>query len=88
MFEFAWSQLRDLGSGNEGENDVGGEPLLKMALNAQGMCGVDEDAGMLGRDDRLNDGGKIIYIGESLYTKEDVVEATGLSGSVFGCSND
>jgi hypothetical protein len=44
---------------------------------------------MLWRDNRLNDVGDIIYIGECLDAKEDVVE--GLLGRLcgfFGCFDD
>jgi hypothetical protein len=53
------------------------------------MCRVHEDAGVLWRDDRLDDVGDIIYIGECLDAKEDVIK--GLLGGVcgiFGCSDD
>jgi hypothetical protein len=38
------------------------------------MCRVHEDAGVLWRDDRLNNVGDIIYVGECLDAKEDVVK--------------
>ena len=49
------------------------------------MCGVHKDAGVLGRDDRLDDVGDIVYIGEGLDAEENVVEwLFGRMCSVFG----
>jgi hypothetical protein len=53
------------------------------------MRRVHKDAGVLWRDDRLDDVGDIVYIGKCLDAKEDVVK--GLLGGVCGlfrCSDD
>lgn len=44
---------------------------------------------MLRGDDRLDDVGDIVYIGEGLDAEEDVVERLlGRMGGIFGCADD
>jgi hypothetical protein len=44
---------------------------------------------MLGRNDRLDDVGDIVYIRKGFYAEEDVVERLfGRMGGIFGCSDD
>jgi hypothetical protein len=38
------------------------------------VCGIDEYAGVLRRDDRFDDIGDIIYIGKGLDAEENIVE--------------
>lgn len=38
------------------------------------MGGVDEDAGVLGRNDGVNDSGEVVDIGEGLDAEDDIVE--------------
>lgn len=38
------------------------------------MGGIDEDAGVLRCDDRLDYGGKVVDVGQCFYTKEDIVK--------------
>jgi hypothetical protein len=53
------------------------------------MCRVHKDAGVLWGDDRLDDIGNIIYIRESLYAEEDIVERLlGRMGGIFRSSDD
>jgi hypothetical protein len=53
------------------------------------MCGVHKDAGVLGRDNRLDDVGDIVYVRKSFYAKEDIIKGLfGRMGSIFGGSND
>lgn len=73
MLELASAQLRKLGASNEGKNDVCRESLLKVRLDAEGVCCVDQDACVLRSDDGLNDRGKVIHVWESLDAQEDVV---------------
>jgi hypothetical protein len=46
------------------------------------MCRVHKDAGVLWRDDRLDDVGDVIYVREGFDAEEDVVE--GLLGRLCG----
>lgn len=44
---------------------------------------------MLRRDDRLNDVGNIVYIGQGFYAKEDVVKwLLGRMRGIFGSADD
>jgi hypothetical protein len=44
---------------------------------------------MLRRDDRLDDVGNIVYIGQGFYAKEDVVKwLLGRMGGIFGSADD
>jgi hypothetical protein len=53
------------------------------------MCGVHKDAGVLGRDNRLDDVGDIVYVRKSFYAKEDIIKGLfGRMGGIFGGSND
>ena len=53
------------------------------------MCGVHKDAGVLGRDDRLDDVGNIVYIGQGFYAKENIVKGLlGRMGGIFGSADD
>lgn len=67
MLKLALAQLGELGAGDERQDDVCGEAFLERGFDAQGVCGVDEDAGMLGGDDGIDDGGEIVDIGKSFY---------------------
>lgn len=53
------------------------------------MCGVHKDAGVLGRDNRLDDVGDIVYVRKSFYAKEDIIKGLfGRMGGILGGSND
>ena len=44
---------------------------------------------MLGRDDRLDDVGDIVYVREGFYAEEDIVKGLlGRMGGVFGCADN
>jgi hypothetical protein len=44
---------------------------------------------VLGRDDRLDDVGDIVYVRESFYAEEDIVKGLlGRMGGIFGGAND
>ena len=57
VFKLAGTGLRDLNAGDERQNHVCWKALLEMGLDANGVCGIHEDAGVLRSDDRLDDGG-------------------------------
>ena len=73
MLKIAGAQLGELGTGNERKNHVCRKSLLEIRLDAKRVCCVDQDACMLRSDDRLNDGGNVVNVGESLDAQEDVV---------------
>lgn len=52
------------------------------------MGGVNEDAGVLGGNDRFDDRSQIINIWQSFDTKQDVVESGFAARSILGCSNN
>lgn len=74
MFELAWSGLSYFSPRDERENDICGESLLQIRLNAETMGCVDKDTGMLGRNDRFDDGGDIVHVRQSFYAEQDIVE--------------
>ena len=76
MFKLAGTELGKLCSGYQRQDDVGGESFFYGGFDAEGMRCINEDAGVLRRDDGIDDGGKIVYVGESLYAQDDVVKGT------------
>ena len=53
------------------------------------MCGVHKDAGVLGRDHRLDDVGDIVYVRKSFYAKEDIIKGLfARMGGILGGTND
>ncbi len=88
MFELALAKLCQFGARNEGQYDVCGESLFDCRFDAEGVCGVDEDAGVLGSDDGVDHSGEIVHIGESFDAKHDIIKRT-VSGRrcIFGISD-
>jgi hypothetical protein len=59
--------------------------LLEIGFDTQAVCSVHKDAGMLRRDDRLDDVGDIVYIRQGFYAKQDVIKRLlGRMGGIFG----
>lgn len=89
MLELAGSDLGQFCARHEGQDYVGRETLFQVRLDAETVCGVHKDTGMLRRYDRLDDICNIVYIGECLHAEEDVVEwlFRRMCG-IFGCSHD
>lgn len=52
------------------------------------MGGVDEDAGVLGGNDRFDDRSQIINIWQSFDTKQDIVESGFAARSILGRPNN
>ena len=73
MFELARARLGDLHVGDEGKDDVGRVSLLKMGFNAEGICGIHQDTGVLGSNDGFNNGGKVIDIRQGFHAEDDIV---------------
>ena len=66
VLELARTKLGDFNARNEGEDDVGGEPLFKIRFDAKGVRGINEDASMLGSNDSFDNGSEVIDVGKSL----------------------
>lgn len=62
MLKFAGAKLRDRDARYKRQYHVGWKPLLQIRLDAKGMCGIDENAGMLGRYNGLNHGGQVVNV--------------------------
>ena len=74
MLEFTCTKLDHLGSGNEGQDDIGWESRLDVRLYPECVGGVDEYTGVLGGDDRLDDGGEVVNIRKCFYAEKHVVK--------------
>lgn len=89
MFKFAGPKLGKLGSRHQRQDDICGKSFFYRGFNAECVRRVDEDACVLGRDDGIDDGGKVVYIWEGLYAQNDVIEgAIADARSVFGIADD
>ena len=88
VLKLARAQLRDLGLGHEREHDVGVVALLELGLDTEGVCGVEQDAGVMGRHDRLDDGGQVVHVRQGLDAEQDVVEGAGQAAGLFGRPDD
>ena len=51
------------------------------------MCSVDKNACVLRGDNRFDDSGEIVNIGESFYAKKDIVEGGFAAGGVLRTSD-
>jgi hypothetical protein len=88
VLELAGAGLGYFDVGDKGKNDVGWVPLLEMSLNTKGICGVDQDTCVLGRDHGFDHGGQIVDIGQGLHAKDDIVVGILARGGVFGGTNN
>lgn len=89
MFKLTRPKLGELCSRDQRKDNVGGEALFQIGFDAEGVGGVDEDAGVLWRDNGLDDASQVVDIGEGLYAEQNVVErgARG-AGSLFRGAHD
>ena len=62
--------------------------MFEVGLDANGICSVYQDAGMLGGDDRLDDGGKVVHVGQCLDTQDDIVVCIFTGGCLFGSTDN
>lgn len=88
MFKLAGADLRDFDAGDERQNHVCRKALFKMGLDTNGVCSVHEDAGVLRGDDRLDDGGKVVHIGQGLHAQNDIVVRIFSGGCFFWGTDD
>ena len=73
VFELGGAGLGDFDVGDEGKDDICRVSLFDMGLDSKRICGIDENAGVLGSNDRLNDGGEVVDIREGLDAENHVV---------------
>lgn len=85
MLKLARADLGQFGTGNERQDDVGRETLFEVRLDAEGVCGVDENTCVLWGNNGLDDRGNVVDVGQGLDAEEDVVERRlGYVGGIFG----
>lgn len=88
VLEFGGAGLGDFDVGNERKDDVCRVSLLYMGLDAEGICGVDKDAGVLGSNDRFDDRSQVVDFGEGLDAENHIVVGAFARRGFFGGSND
>jgi len=89
VFEFTGTELCKVDTGNQRKHHVCGKAFFKLFLDPESVRCVHNDASMLGRNDRLDDIGEAIDIGESLDAEYNVVEGWCASrDSIFGTWDD
>lgn len=88
VLELAGASLRDLDVGDEGEDDVGRVSLLEMGLDADGICGVNENTGVLGSDDGFDDRGQVVDVRKRFYAEDDIVVDIFAGGGIFRGADD
>lgn len=87
MLELALAELVHLSPGDERQYYVGRKALFYGGLDAEGVCGVDQNACVMRSDHRVDNCCEIVDIGEGFHAEDNVVERAiaGLCG-VFGIS--
>jgi len=88
VLELAGAGLGDFNIGNERENNVGRVSLLEVGFNAECIRSVDENTSMLGSDDRFDDGGQVVDIGQGFYAENDIVVCIFAGRGFFGSTNN
>ena len=66
--------LNQICSRNQGEHNVGRKAVFELFFDAQGIRRVHYNAGMLGRNDRLYDIGKVVHVWQGLDAEYNIVE--------------
>lgn len=84
MLKLAGSDLRDFNAGDERQNHVCWKALFEVRLDTDSVGSVDENAGMLRGDDRLDDSCHVVHVGQRLDTQDDIVICVLTGGSLFG----
>jgi hypothetical protein len=89
VLEFALAELREVGIGDKRQDDICRKALLDGGFDAESVCCVDEDTGVLGGDDGVDYGGEVVNVRERLDTEDNVVEGAVSARSGFlGCADD
>jgi hypothetical protein len=83
MLELAGSELGQVGTGDQRQDNIGRKPFFELFLDSKCVGCVDQNASMLLRNDALNDIGEVVHVWESLDTKNDIVEGYVLMGRVI-----
>lgn len=76
MLKLALAELHNFGAGNEGKDNVGREPLFDSGLDAERVCCVDKNTCVMRCDNRVDNSGEVVDIGEGFYTEDDIIERT------------
>lgn len=87
VLELAGAGLGDFDVGNQGEDDIGRVSLLQVGFDAEGICGVHQDTGVLGGDDGFDDRGQVVDLRERLYAEDDIVVYIFTRRGFFGGPN-
>lgn len=62
--------------------------MLEMGFYPDGICGVDEDASVLGSDDGFNHRGQVVDIREGFHAEDDIVVGLFARVGFFRSAND
>lgn len=84
VLKLAGSDLRDLDAGDERQNHVRWKALFEVGLDTDSVGGVDENAGVLRGDDRLDDSRHVVHVRQRLDTQDDIVIGVFTGGSLLG----
>ena len=87
MFKFTGSQLREIGSGDEGEDDIARKSLFQMSLYPEGVGGIHNNAGVFWSNYGFDDTGEIVDIGQRFDTQDDIVKGNLSCTSFIGRLN-
>lgn len=89
MLKFAGSQLLELCSRNQREDNIGGEAFFELFFDPKCIGSVHNDAGVLRRDNGLNYIGEVVNVRERFYTENNVVEGgSTIDDGIFGALNN
>ena len=66
MLEFARTRLGDIDCGNKREDDIRRKSVLDLRFHTQGICCIDQNASVLGGNDRFDDASQVIDVRQSL----------------------
>lgn len=76
VLELALSKLNQVGPSHQGQDDIGRVPFLDCSFQANCVCGVDEDTGVVGDDDGVDHGGQVIDVGECFDAEHNIIECS------------
>lgn len=88
MLKLTGTELRNLNAGNQREHNVGRKPMFQVGLDAKGIRSIDQNACMLRGDDRLDDSGKIVNIGQGFHTQDHIIIGVFPGRRVFRVADD
>lgn len=83
MFKVTDTGLGYVDIGDQRQHDVGREALFEVGFDADGVCRVDQDACVLGCDDRFDDRAEVKDVGQGLDAQHDIVVGVFPRGGFF-----